>query len=212
MEQQTAGWGQARSTVLGVQIALISGVLAIVFAFVITGEQTLFNLIMSVAGVLAIITFAAGLFLLRGGAGPRASRGFLGIIVSVLALLAAYTGVDPIQTSGSIWQGLDFLLVLVGDVAALIGGVLLGTSLGALSGGSGLGKASGYAFLVGGVFQMGAGVPDLGSIMTESTSLGDMGHILDGLAGIVFVIIGPALLYVAVRRLRAASSRKDSAA
>ncbi len=206
MANSGLGWMQSKSTVLGSRVALVAGLLAIVFAFAMTGEQTLFNEVVSMGGLAAIIAFAIGLLLYRRGAGQKASMGFLGLVVSVLVLGVGYAAVDPIQTAGTTWQGLDFVLVLVGDVAALVGGILLGISLGSLAGGSVFAKASGYAFLVGGVIQMGAGLPDLGSIVTESSSLGDIGHMLDGLAGIVFVVIGPAFLYVAVRQARRPSA------
>lgn len=207
---QVPGWAQAKTTVLGSEVALVAGVLSILLAFAITGEPTLFNLMVSIGGLAAIVVFAIGLLLLRSGAGRRASAGFIGIVISVLVLGVGYTTVDPLQTAGSVWQALDLLLVLVGDVAALAGGVLLGVSLGSQAGGS-LGKASGYVFLVGGILQMGAGIPDSGAILMESTYLGDVGHVLDGIAGIVFVVIGPALLYIAIRRLRhsTVSSEKD---
>lgn len=210
MTHHVSDWGEARTTVLGSKVALVAGVLSIVFAFAMTGQPTLFNLVMSLGGVAAMVAFAIGLLLLRAGAGRRASAGFAGLAIAVLALAAAYSAVDPLQTPGSAWQVLDVLLVLVGDVAALAGGILLGASLGSLTGRLGIGRASGVAFLVGGILQMAAGIPDAGGIIANSTSLGDIGHVLDGAAGLVYVVAGPVLLYLAVRRLQK-SDREEPA-
>lgn len=142
------------------------------------------------------------MMMMRGRASPRASAGFLGLSTAILLLETAYVGVDPISTPSNGLVALDVGLVLIGDVAALAAGLLLGTSLGSLTGRSGLGSASGYTFLVGGILQIAAGIPDVDGIVTNSTSLGDIGHALDAVAGLVYVVLGPILLYLTVRHLR----------
>ncbi len=186
-------------TVLGSEVALLGGILSIVFAFAQTDTPTLLNL----GTGAATIMFAVGLVMLSRNAGRRASAGFLAFAAGVVTLTAAYTTVDPLAISGSAWVPLDASLVLVGDVAALVGGVLLGISLGPLAGGSGLGKGAAYAFLAGGILQMLAGMADVPGIITGSADLGNIGHVLDGLSGIVYVAVAPALLVIVVRRLRA---------
>lgn len=176
--------------------------MTIVFALAVTGQPTLLNQVASWGGVASAVVLVIGLMMMRGRASPRASAGFMGLSIAILVLEAAYAGVDPITTPSNGLVAFDVGLVLIGDVAALAGGLLLGTSLGPLTGGSGPGRASGYTFLAGGILQMVAGMPDVVGIVTNSTSLGDIGHALDAVAGLVYVVLGPILLYLAVRRLR----------
>ena len=197
------GWKDAKTTVLGSELAMVGGVLATPFGFLFfdSGQSTLVVLA-NVGLVVTGILFIIGLILLRQGATPNASAGFAAFAITGASLTIASSAVDSVSTSGGAWAALDVLLIMVGSVAALVGGLYLATSLSSLTSRSGLGKAAGYAFLAGGILQMAAGVPDSAGIALNSVVLENIGNPFYGIAGLLFTVLAPILLYLAVRRLR----------
>ena len=148
------------------------------------------------------IVFAVGLLMLRSGAGSKASAGFVGYAIAALALVVASSLLDPYVGTDGIATGLDVLAILIGSTAALAGGVLLFSPLDSLTGKSGLGRASAYVFLVGGVLQMVAGGGESAGWILSSADLRSATDPFYGIAGLIFAVVGPVLLYLAVRRLR----------
>lgn len=148
------------------------------------------------------IVFAVGLLILRSGAGPKASAGFVGYAIAALALVVASSLLDPFMGTSSLATGLDVLAIMVGSIAAVVGGVLLFSPLGSLTGQSGLGRASAYVFLVGGILQMVAGGGESAGVVLNSADLTNFAQPFYGIAGLFFAVAGPVLLYLAVRRLR----------
>ncbi len=195
-------WGKSKTTALGSELAMLGGVLATVFGFVLfdSGQPALVALA-NVGIVATSAVFIIGLLLLRQGASPNASVGFLAFVISVAALTIASVVVDPLSASGGTLAALDIVLIVLGSVAALAGGLFLVTSLGALTTGSGIGRAAGYVFLVGGIFQMVAGGPDAAGIALNSKYLENVTGPFYGLAGLLFTVLGPILLYLAVHRI-----------
>ncbi|MDG6921782.1 MAG: hypothetical protein JRN67_00640 [Nitrososphaerota archaeon] len=200
--QETYHWAHARTTILGSKLAMVGGILATLFGFVLfdSGQATLIAL--ANAGIAAAsVLFIIGLLVLRAGATPKASAGFVAFAISTAALTIASAAVDSLAASGGSWAALDILLILVGSVAALAGGLFLVASLASLTTGTVLGRAAGYIFVVGGILQMVAGAPDAAGMAMNSTYLQNVTSAFYGIAGLLFTVLGPILLYVAVRKL-----------
>ena len=200
--QEAYHWTHARTTVLGSKLAMVGGVLATLFGFVLFGSGQATLIALANAGIVATsVLFIIGLLVLRRGATPKASAGFVAFAISTAALTIASAAIDPLSASSGSWAALDILLIVVGSVAALAGGLFLVASLASLTTGSALGRAAGYVFLVGGILQMVAGGPDAAGMAMNSTYLQNVTSAFYGIAGLLFTVLGPILLYVAVRKL-----------
>ena len=203
MTHQVQGWAAARTTVIGSELAMVGGVLATPFGFLYFGSSQPMLIALANAGLIVTgALFIIGLLLLRRGAAPKASAGFAAFAITGVSLTIEASAVDPLSASGGAWAALAILLIMVGSVAALVGGLYLVTSLGSLVSGSTLGKGAGYAFLVGGILQMAAGVPDSAGIALNSAVLENIGNPFYGIAGLLFTVLAPILLYLAARRHR----------
>ena len=200
----SSSWKELGTPTLGSRLAVVGGVVATIFGFVyFDSSQTGLAFDLAALGLVVFgIILAVGFLMLRSGAGPMASAGFAGYAIAALALVIASSLLDPYTGTNGLATGLDALVILVGSTAALAGGVLLFSPLGSLTNRSGLGRASAYVFLVGGVLQMVAGLPDSAGMIVNSTALTNFAQPFYGIAGLFFAVAGPVLLYLAVGRLR----------
>lgn len=176
---QSSNWARSKTATSGAVIAIIGGILSLIFGFMPAGD------VADIGGVISAAIFAAGMVVLARRAGSALSAGFLSFGVGVFGFVL----------SGIAGGLASDLLLLIATITAIAGGILVGISLGRKVSTT-TGRATAYVFLVGGLFTSGAGILTLLGLFTSDMTL------MFGVSGILWVVVGPILLYLATRQFK----------
>lgn len=176
---QSSNWASSRTATGGAEIAIIGGILSVVFGFAPAVA------VADIGSAISAAIFFAGMVVLARRAGSALSAGFLSFGVGVFGFVLSGIAVGLASN----------VLLVIATIAAIAGGILVGTSLGRKVSTT-TGRATAYVFLAGGLFTSGAGILTLLGLFTSEMTL------MFGVSGILWVIVGPILLYFAARKFK----------